>query len=351
MSNETKIGILSVVTIALFIFGFKFIKGQNILTSSQIIYVKYDQVDMMAVSSPVLINGFQVGVVTDIYLNPETMTDIIAVLDIGTDISIHKNAMAEIVSASMMGGKAIRIVNNQPCSDGTCVKSGEYLNGRTLGMLEAMIPQGEMDAYLTSIKNNIGPAFDSLNSSLKSPSEDNLVGKTMQDLQLSMANLKKTTDQLNGLLASSAGTIKRTMGNLESITGNVKSSNDKITGMLTNADSLMAKLNAANISGTIDSANKALGSTDEAIVQLKATLKKADEALAGLGEVARQINEGDGALAMLIKDPAFAQKLNTTVQDLDALLLDIKDHPYNYIPLKSRRKVTKWRAKDQKEGE
>jgi phospholipid/cholesterol/gamma-HCH transport system substrate-binding protein len=208
MSNETKIGLLSIVTIALFIFGFKFIKGQNILSTSQTIYVKYEQVDLMAVSSPVLINGFQVGVVKDIYLDPESGQDIIAVLDIQRGIKIHKDASAEIISASLMGGKAIRIMNNQPCTEGNCAKSGDYLKGRTIGMLEAMIPQGDMDLYLSTIKNSISPTFDSLNQALKNPDEDNVIGKTMQDLQASMANLKQTTDQLNSLLSANANTIK-----------------------------------------------------------------------------------------------------------------------------------------------
>ena len=54
---------------------------------------------------------------------------------------------------------------------------------------------------------------------------------------------------------------------------------------------------------------------------------------------------------MLINDPEFAEKLNTTVRDLDALLVDFKEHPYNYMPLKSRRRVNKWREKDQEDGE
>jgi phospholipid/cholesterol/gamma-HCH transport system substrate-binding protein len=119
--------------------------------------------------------------------------------------------------------------------------------------------------------------------------------------------------------------------------------------MLANADTLTAKLKAANINATIDKANQALGSTDEAIAQLKETLKKAEATLAGLNEISRKISEGDGAMAMLINDPAFAQKLNTTVANLDALLVDVNLHPYNYMPLKSRRKVIKWRKADQKD--
>jgi len=62
-SNETKIGLLVIISLALMIWGYKFIKGKNILTSSSILYAQYDEVDQLATSTPVTIQGFQVGIV------------------------------------------------------------------------------------------------------------------------------------------------------------------------------------------------------------------------------------------------------------------------------------------------
>ena len=71
MSNETKIGLLAIIAIALSIWGYKFVRGKNILVKSNIYFVEYTDVDQLKTSSPVLINGFQVGVVADIYLKPD----------------------------------------------------------------------------------------------------------------------------------------------------------------------------------------------------------------------------------------------------------------------------------------
>jgi len=347
MSNESKIGILAIVTIAVFIIGFKFIKGQNVLSSSQLIYVKYESVDQLAISSPVLLSGFQVGVVSDLYLDPDNMTSIIAILDIGNEIQIHKDAVAEIMSASMMGGKAVRISNNKPCSNGDCAKSNDFINGRTISMLEAMVPSGDVEQYLKIAKENIGPAFDDLNKKLKDPNDDNMIGKTFQDLQLTMANLNAATTKLNSMLANSSGKLNSTLANAQSISGNLEANNEKISTVLDNFATLSAKLNEIDLKGTVDQTKTTLGSTDEAIVKLKTTLENADKALNQFGTLAKNINEGDGAISMLMKDEAFAQKLNKTVTDLDILLKDFKEHPYNYVPLKSRRKVTKNRKKDE----
>ncbi len=348
MSNETKIGILAVVTIALFIFGFKFIKGQNILTTSNLIYVKYEKVEMLAVSSPVTFNGFQIGVVSDIYINPDDMRTIIAILDVDNDIKIHKAAVAEIVDASLMGGKAVRIVNNTPCSGADCVESGDYIAGRTVGMLQAMLPKDDLQGYMVTLKDNIGPVVDTLSERLNN--EEILLGRILLNLEASMKNLQSTTDRLNRLMAASSGSLSRTLTNLESITGNVASSNARITSLLDNADGLMTDLNQADFGATIDSARMMLATTGQTMTRLQQTLQNVDSTLSEYRGLANRINEGEGALAMLANDPEFAERLNKTVTDLDALLSDFRDHPYNYMPLKSRKKVKKWRAKDQQEG-
>jgi len=347
MSNESKIGILAIVTIAVFIIGFKFIKGQNVLSSSQLIYVNYESVDQLTVSSPVLVNGFQVGIVSDLYLDPDNMTSIIAVLDVEKGIKIHKDAVAEIMSVSMMGGKGVRLTDNRPCSGADCVKSNDYIKGRTLSMLEAMVSKGDVESYLKVAADNLGPAFDDLNSKLKDPSDDNMIGKTFQDLQVTMAQLNTATAKLNSMLANSSGKLNTTLTNTQAITGNLAANNEKITEVLNNFATLSAKLNEVDLEGTVDKAKSTLGSTDEAIIKLKTTLDNADKALNEFGVLAKNINEGDGAISMLMKDEDFAQKLNKTVTNLDELLKDFKDHPYNYMPLKSRRKVQKWRKKDE----
>ena len=163
MSNETKIGILTVVAVTLLIVGYKFIKGQNIFTTSTLIHVDYQRVDQLSASSPVFINGFQVGIVSKVFLK-EDMSTIHVVLNIDKGINIHKNAVAEIISSSIMGGKAIRIVENLPCNGESCVQNGDQLRGRTIGMLNSMVPQQDMQNYLTFVKDNLGDVYDTLNA-------------------------------------------------------------------------------------------------------------------------------------------------------------------------------------------
>jgi phospholipid/cholesterol/gamma-HCH transport system substrate-binding protein len=65
-SREVKTAVLAIGTILLFIFGYSFLKGNNLLDKHRTFFVTYDNVEGLAAASPVTINGLLVGKVTDI---------------------------------------------------------------------------------------------------------------------------------------------------------------------------------------------------------------------------------------------------------------------------------------------
>jgi len=66
VSNETKVGALTVIAVTLIIFGFNFLKGKTFFKSGTFIYAKYTDTKGLIVSNPVFVNGFQVGTVFEI---------------------------------------------------------------------------------------------------------------------------------------------------------------------------------------------------------------------------------------------------------------------------------------------
>ena len=66
MSKEIKTAILVLAALLLVIFGYSYLKGNNLLDKSRSLYAVYDNVEGLAPSSPVTINGFPVGSVQSI---------------------------------------------------------------------------------------------------------------------------------------------------------------------------------------------------------------------------------------------------------------------------------------------
>ena len=82
MKKEVKIGILALVTIIGAVWGYSFLKGRNLLTNSYTFYSKFQNVDQLPVSAPVLVSGVQVGTVSRITLDPADMKTVIVQMDV-----------------------------------------------------------------------------------------------------------------------------------------------------------------------------------------------------------------------------------------------------------------------------
>jgi len=348
MANEVKIGILALLTIVIGIWGFKFMKGQDLFSNATTIFVAYDNADQLTASSPVLLNGFTVGSVANVQLDPENINSIKVTLSIDSGVPIHKDAIAEIGS-SIMGGKYVVISNNKACQGATCVPDQGEINGIRLGILGSMLPQNEIDSYMKAVRENLGGMVDTLNQKINDPSEDNKIGQSVRDLQASLANLKKSTEQLSSIMQQNSGNINRTMSNMAKLTNTLANNNEKIEGILTNTAAFTDKLSKVDMNKTLGRADTTLEQANLAVQQLRTTLQTSDEMVSNLNEMVDKMKNGDGTLGMLLNDKKLYENLNQTSESLDQFLTDFKEKPYRYMPLKSRRRVLKHDEKDAEE--
>ena len=93
ISNETKIGALAAVSIAVLILGFNYLKGSNLFEKSDKIYAVFGKVDGLAVSNPVSINGLQIGKVASLHEKDKNLSGIIVAIDLTKDINIPNNSL------------------------------------------------------------------------------------------------------------------------------------------------------------------------------------------------------------------------------------------------------------------
>lgn len=337
LSNETKIGLLTAISIVLLIWGYQFLKGKNILSSSQLFYVEYEDINRLKPSTPVVINGFQVGIVSDIYFT-ENMETIEVVLDVRDDISIPKNTIAQITSASIMGDKAITLLFDKPCKGNDCAQSGDRLKGTMKGLLGTMIGEPtEVDAYMGAVKNNLGDIVDTLKT--KVMGEGGEGDATMDDLKVIIANLKSTTSQLDRLMAASSSKLTGVLGNMDALSANLKNSNAEITGIINNFNTFSAQLKDADVGKTLAKASTAMDGASDALTSMKTTLASADGAVKDLSAVLQKVNGTEGTLGMLMNDDKMYNDLERTIKNMDFLLQDIRLHPERYRRVLSKKKM------------
>lgn len=302
ISNETKVGILAAFAIAIFIVGYNFLKGNDIFASENEFYAKYDKVDGLAVSKPVLVNGYQIGRVSALTLQENGQ--ILAQFKINPKYEIPDNTIARLESTDLLGSKAVVFDLGNSLKHAV---DGDTLNANVQqNILEQVEPVqkkaqmivAKLDSVLTSVNTILNPDFQkNVNRSFAS------IAKTLETLEL-------TSKTVDGAVSIQAKRIDNILANAESISANLKNNNEKITAIMNNMNTVTDQLAKANFKETLDNANKA-------VADLQTTISK--------------INNGTGSLGMLLNDEKLYNNLNNAAENLDKLMLDLKANPKRYV--------------------
>ncbi len=302
ISNETKIGILTAFAITLLIIGYNFLKGNDVFSNSDKYYAFYKKIDGLEKSNAVLLNGYQIGKISDLEMMPSGLIKV--KISINESLTFPKNTLATISNTSLLGGKAMTI---------TLGNSLEMLNeGDTLtGMIESNISE-TIDPLIdqsTKVMKTLDSITLSVNAILNPQFRANL-DKSMASLSKTAANFESTSNSLNNLMASEAGRLKIIIQNAASITANLEKNNQKVNDILANVDKITDQVAKANLLGT---------------------LEKANSTLSEFSAITTKINNGEGSMGLLINDKKLYNNLNSSAANLDQLFIDLKRNPRRYL--------------------
>ncbi|GHT78343.1 mammalian cell entry protein [Bacteroidia bacterium] len=291
--QEIKTGVIVTVIIVLFIVSFNFLKGKNLFSSYNYYMVKYATVDGLKPSNPVLVNGFSVGLVTDIQFASERLDSLTVTIGVQKKLKLPVNSIAAI-NSGLMGDKTIALLLS---ADSQIAKNGDYLKGS--------IAPGLVDGLSKSVEDVAQKATGTLDSI-------NLALHTFQQIfdANTQDNIHKIVANVEQLVASERRKISAILTNFESVSGNLKQNNEEISKLINNLSAFSATLAASDVKTTIDNANKSLAS---------------------LQTLLEGVNNGEGTLGQLARNDSAYVYLQRSLSDLDKLLIDLREHPKDYV--------------------
>lgn len=307
VSNETKVGALTVIAVTLIILGFNFLKGKTIFKSGNFIYAKYHDTKGLIVSNPVFVNGYQVGTVFEIENLNSSLSEISVAIKMNDNYQIPVNSIATI-QENPLGTNSIYISLGNAT---TYLKNGDTVKtSRSTSLLgdfmNTLSPMGEQFKKtideLRKVLVNVNTVMDDQNKANFKELISNLT-KTSDNLNKSMASIEQMVDQ-------KGGSITQTADNINGFTKNLAENNKKITNIINNLDSTSQAIKDANLNQTI---------------------KEIQSALAGINLTLQKLNTGNGTAAKIMNDPSVYTELKNTINSVNTLVDDIKVHPKRYI--------------------
>ena len=302
ISNETKVGILTITALTILILGFNFLKGKNLFSKSKSIYAVFKDMGSLEKSNEVKINGLPIGSVSDKKEIDKNVSAVIVTINLTRDINIPDNSVAYIKSG-LVGASYIVIDKGD---SKTYLKLGDTLQTREEGGLLDQV-SSQLNPTLLKVRtvlDTLTQTLTGVNGLLNSDAKINL--------QQTFSNLNRASSALNGLLDNQSGPLAKTLNNAQSITEEFKKNTGNINATISNAKVASEKLAALELKPTIDSLNAMIS-------QLKGAVAK--------------ISSKDGTLGALINDKALYNKLNDMILSFEILADDLRTNPKRYVNL------------------
>jgi phospholipid/cholesterol/gamma-HCH transport system substrate-binding protein len=294
ISKEVKTGILALVAIFLFIYGYSFLKGSNIFDTSRTFYVTYQNVEGLETSAPVTINGLTVGKVQAIDF-VDDKGELLVTFTVEKDFKFSKSSTVQIYSSSLIGGKQIAIIPDHETKN--IAKSGDTLPGEIeKGMLEAMTGGLKpLEQKVLTTLANLDSLVKNLNNVLDDPNRKNL-RESVSNLNETLNSFKVSSYKLNSILDTNKDKISATISNLEVTSENFSKFSDSLARI----------------------------ETGKMVKDLEQISTRFNAILDGL-------EKGEGSMGKLLKDENLYNNLEGASRQLEQLLQDMKLNPKRYV--------------------
>lgn len=294
LSREFKTGLVAIITIVFFIWGFSFIKNDNLFKKERTFYAVYKNVQGLEPSSLVTINGFKVGKIDHISFHPKKKGYLIVEFSLNTDFKFTKRSIAKIYSSDLIGTKSLSVI---PKYKGAMAVSGDTLTSEIEpGVFELLNDKvAPLQSKFESLIANSDSIMQSLNVVLDTKTENNLK-QAISSFKNSLLVFEGTSKVIDSMIKGNQNNFNKILNNSKDISENLKQFTDTLSG--------------AEIAGILN--------------KFKTTLNN-------LNGMLSDINTGKGSVGKLLNDDKLYQNFTNASKELEELLRDMKLHPKRFV--------------------
>lgn len=286
IGKEVKIGIAFIIAVFILYFGISFLKGVNIFKPANSYQVEFNDVTSLTVSSPVLLNGYTIGLVNSMELDPEN-NNVIVTLNLNKGIKIPVGSEFK-VDASLLGSATVLMIPAK--NTGQFYTSEDMIKGsKMVGMMDAVA--GALPQVVSLL-----PKLDSILMSVQVLVSNPALTSSLENMDAITGSLKQSSVQLNQLMSVLNKDVPTITSNFADASQN-----------------LSTQINSLDLSKSMNS--------------IESTLKNVEL-------LSKKLNSNDNSVGLLLNDRQLYDSLTTTLGNAAILLKDVKENPSRYINVK-----------------
>ena len=284
-TKEVKIALAVLISAVILVVGIEYLKGINLMKPTNYYYIEYKNVTGLTVSTPVVIDGFKVGLVREINYNYDKPGPVTVEVSLDNQLKVPSGSKA-VLMVDFLGTATIDLRLNKYVS--TYHSAGDVLMGENAPDM------------LGSIQNNVLPQLTAM--------------------------LPKIDTILTGIQAIVTNpALSESIDHLNRITADLEVSSKKLSHIM---DKDMPPI-LANVTGITENVNEFSSRLNE--LDLKKTVVSVDSTLLSLQSITNKLNNNDNTLGLLLNDKQLYDGLLNTVGSADSLLIDLRLNPKRYV--------------------
>jgi phospholipid/cholesterol/gamma-HCH transport system substrate-binding protein len=295
LSKEAKTGIIVTAALIVFYVGFNFLRGIEVFSNKAHYYALYDNIDGLTESNPVIINGLNIGRISNIKLD-QVRNKIIVELQVPDDLVLTQKCTALLINSDFLGSKAITL---QLAKEGAVLQHEDTL-------------QSAVDPSITEfLMENAQPLASSLNTAIRSINEAlgefNASSATISEI---LESAKVSTQHVQSMMEENRNDLRKISSNLAVLSENLVAISEDVPQTI------------AKIDAVADSLRQ---------IEINTTLLLVNQTLQEIQSFSSKLNEQEGSLNALMTERALYDNLNRSAASLDSLLSDLKENPDRYV--------------------
>lgn len=295
--SEVAVGIFMLAVLSLLVYFTVIISGVDILRGqrSRTICVSFDSVGGLKTRDSVMYRGTKVGLVDRIEI---TSSNLLVYAEIDDAVVLREKYNVSVCNLSMLGGNYMLL--EEGIGNLVDLDSGKILKG---------VPPSDWMRDISSVAKNL--------NELTSRDELRAIITNIADVTFQVKNLISRLERGEGTLGKLMSSDATIYDDLKVAVSNACVASENVVAV---TDNLKKSNLIEDIESAVDSFNKSAKS-----LNFEESVKRAEELLSNLNEVALRLKNGEGTLGKLSKDAKLYDEVDGVIKDVRQVIDNYRD--------------------------
>ncbi len=323
-SNEAMVGVVILASLILVVFGTLWLQGVTLRADEREVTAVFNRVGLIKAGNAVKLRGVQIGRVRDIRV-AEDGNLVQVTMRVREEISLPDEAVAIVAPESLFGDWQLEIASRDHFPEHRYAQPTDpnHLPGYSIPDISQLTATADrISADIEVLTERVGIAFSE---------------ETARNIASLIENVENVTQRLSDLISQQADAFTGVTDEIQAVAEDVgyaaagaRESFDRINETLAREELSRALEDMTEITANLKELTRQLeGAPDD----IRGMAAQADSTFARASAIMAGLEAGEGTLGRLLEDPTMAQEMEGTLQELQLLLVDIRENPRRYLRL------------------